>query len=191
MTPTEKNAALEALIQPLNTAKYEIDCLWGHIDSTLDSFRHDYGSLDLTPDFQRGHVWTAQQQTHFLENIFRGVVSSAGLLIQFNCPNWDNPAYQGELPRGMQCIDGLQRLTAIRHFMAGGITPFGLTLADLQGSRYSPQGALYRIKIAIHNFGSRADLLAHYLALNAGGTPHSADEIERVRSLLADAQPRH
>jgi hypothetical protein len=31
----------------------------------------------------------------------------------------------------------------------------------------------------------RADVLRYYLSMNAGGTPHSEAEIERVRGLLA------
>ncbi|EJH4818704.1 hypothetical protein LDZ95_23610 [Pseudomonas aeruginosa] len=46
------------------------------------------------------------------------------------------------------------------------------------------------MKIAIHDFTRRADLLDHYLSINAGGTPHSADEIERVRGLLAQAKAK-
>lgn len=38
--------------------------------------------------------------------------------------------------------------------------------------------------MAIHTFTRRADLLQHYLDLNTGGTPHSAEEIARVRGLL-------
>ncbi|MEN1450680.1 hypothetical protein, partial [Pseudomonas aeruginosa] len=58
--------------------------------------------------------------------------------------------------------------------------------------RAGPAGMLMRIhmKIAIHDFTRRADLLDNYLSINAGGTPHSADEIERVRGLLAQAKAK-
>lgn len=44
------------------------------------------------------------------------------------------------------------------------------------------------MKVAIHDFTKRAELLENYLSINAGGTPHSAEEIARVRAMLANAQ---
>lgn len=183
----QRSRALDSIIHPLRTACYEVDHDWRSIDRALQGYAQDYGGLDLVPDFQRGHVWTPDQQRHFIENALRGVISSSGFLLQFNCPNWENFNYTGDLPRGFQCIDGLQRLTAVREFMAGRVRPFGLTPDDLNCSRYSVRGSTYRFRLAIHDFTTRADLLQHYLDLNAGGTPHSAAEIERVRALKAAA----
>jgi hypothetical protein len=39
-------------------------------------------------------------------------------------------------------------------------------------------------KWRIYELPTRADVLRYYLAMNAGGTPHPAAEIERVRVLL-------
>ena len=183
-----KNADLEAIIRPLRTASYEVDMEWHFFDRQIDNIGADYGGLELNPDFQRGHVWTPSQQQHFIENVLRGVVTSAGFHIQFNCANWDNVDYVGDLPRGLQCLDGLQRITAVRDFLAGKVKPFGLSATDLAGSRFSPRRGYYRFRVAVHNFERKADLLAHYLDLNAGGTPHSSDELERVRAMLAASQ---
>ena len=190
-----KNADFEAIIRPLRTASYEVDMEWHCFDRQIESIGADYGGLELEPDFQRGHVWTHAQQQHFIENVLRGVVTSAGFHVQFNCPNWDNVDYAGDLPRGLQCLDGLQRITAVRDFLAGKVKPFGLSVSDLAGSRFSPRRSYYRfspsrsyyrfLRVSIHNFERKADLLAHYLDLNAGGTPHSAEDLERVRAMLA------
>lgn len=182
-----KNAEFEAIIRPLRTASYEVDMEWSYFDRQIESIGADYGGLEMNPDFQRGHVWTPEQQQHFIENVLRGVVSSSGFHVQFNCPNWDNDRYNGDLPRGMQCIDGLQRITAVREFLAGNVKPFGLTAKELEGSRFSPKRGSYRFRVAVHNFEKKADLLAHYLDLNAGGTPHSAEELDRVRAMLEDS----
>lgn len=179
----EKSASLAKLIRPLRTAAYEVDSMWRDFDAWINNLARDYGGLDLNPDFQRGHVWTSQQQQHFVENTLRGVISSSGFLLQFNCPNWDNDRYAGDLPRGLQCIDGLQRITAIQGFLAGTVKPFGLHVGDLENSTFSVRRHMYRFRVAIHNFERRADLLQHYLDLNAGGTPHSQAEIVRVREL--------
>ena len=142
--------------------------------------------LDLCPDFQRGHVWSAEQQRHFIENCLRAVVPTSAFLIQFNCSEWGDPDPESDLPVGLQCVDGLQRYTAVTEFVKGNVKPFGFTANELAGTQFSPKRMC--MKVAIHGFTKRADLLSQYLALNAGGTPHSAAEIARVRALLAEAQ---
>lgn len=179
----KRSEELASIIKPLRTARYEVDHEWRGLQKALDGYCKDYGGLELNPDFQRGHVWTAEQQRHFIENILRGVVASSGFLIQFNCPNWELESYRGDLPQGFQCIDGLQRLTAVQGFMDGVVRPFGLHHEDLNGSRFSMRGSSFRFRFAVHDFQSRADLLQHYLDLNAGGTPHTTAEIDRVRKL--------
>lgn len=182
----QRTEALSQIIRPLRTARYETDVMFRDIESSLDSYGRDWGGLDLTPDFQRGHVWSPAQQCHYIENILRGVVGVAGLTIQLNCPNWEVSDYEGDLPLGMQCIDGLQRLTAVRQMMAGQIKPFGLSLQDLHGSSFALTRNFYCIRLAVHDFESRADLLQHYIDINSGGTAHSPQEIERVSQMLLD-----
>lgn len=178
-----KNAELDAIIRPLPRAVYEVDMEWRYFIDGFEEWAADYGVLEMNPDFQRGHVWTPDQQRHYIENIMRGVVTSGGMHIQFNCPNWDNDKYEGDLPRGLQCIDGLQRITAVREYLEGRVKPFGLSLDEIKGSRYAPVRGVYRFRVGIHAFEKKSELLAHYLALNAGGTPHSAEEIARVRAM--------
>ncbi len=177
---------LDALIRPLGTARYGCDYPFNDLEEALRRYERDFG-LNLMPDFQRGHVWSQEQQQHYIENIMRGVIPQGTLLIQFNAPHWDESDYEGDLPREMQIIDGLQRLTAIRKFLAGEVRPFGLGLEDLSGTRYAVTRTVWHVRFAVHTFQSRAELISHYLALNAGGTPHSTSEIERVRNLLAEA----
>lgn len=110
----------------------------------------------------------------------------AFLLAQFNCSEWGDPDPESDLPVGLQCVDGLQRYTAVTEFVKGNVKPFGFTANELAGTQFSPKRMC--MKVAIHGFTKRADLLSQYLALNAGGTPHSAEEIARVRALLAEAQ---
>ncbi len=174
------------IVRPLHTAKWQADYRWDSLEKSLANLGNDYGGLELNPDFQRGHVWTAFQQAHYIENCMRGIVASSGFLIQLNCADWGEPDPESDLPKGLQCVDGLQRYTAVTEFVKGNVKPFGFTAQELSGTQFSPK-RIY-MKVAIHGFTKRADLLAHYLALNAGGTPHSAEEIERVRGLLAQAQ---
>ena len=184
----ERDSLLVGLIRPLATAKWACDYGWDYLEQALAGFEQDYG-LNLEPDFQRGHVWTPEQQAHYIENVYRRVIPHEAMLIQFSCPHFENWDYEGDLPREMQIVDGLQRLTAVRKFLAGEVRPFGLSVADLAGSSYDARRQLYRLRIAVHTFQTRQDLLQHYLDVNVGGTPHAVSEIDRVRGLLAAAKP--
>ncbi|MDD5191477.1 MAG: DUF262 domain-containing protein, partial [Dehalococcoidales bacterium] len=148
--------------------------MFHYVEKALEDFEKADG-LELIPDFQRGHVWTREQQERWIEAVIRGAISSAGLTLQFNAPNWnqlDNKE-KGDLPPQITCIDGLQRLTAIRLFVAGKINAFGLTVDKFAGTSYDIRR--YRFKVAIHEFKNRAEVLDYYLDLNAGGTPHPAE----------------
>jgi hypothetical protein len=186
---TQRAQKLAQLVKPLENPRYEVDFSWRYLSKALADFEKDYG-MELIPDFQRGHVWTADQQRLYIENTMRGVVSTAGMVIQFNCRNWHETrqAKDTDLPEGLMCIDGLQRLTAVREYIAGNVKPFGMAVDEWDGTTWDVHRVQFRLKFAIYDFQYRSDVLDHYLALNAGGTPHSAEEIERVRGLRAAAQ---
>lgn len=179
---------LNTIIRPLRAVRWAADFRWDSLERALTDLGEEYGGLELNPDFQRGHVWTPEQQTHFIENCLRGVVPDSGKFVQFNSPEFgDEDDPEADLPRSLQCVDGLQRLTAIMEYVKGNIKPFGFTAEQLLPTAYSPRRMF--LKIGIHAFTRRAQLLTHYLDINAGGTPHSAEEIERVRGLLAALKP--
>jgi len=180
-------AELNAIVRPLAAANYEVDYDWRGCERMLQWLAEGTGQpVELVPDFQRGHVWTPGQQQHFIENVLRGVVSQAGLTIRFNAPSWEGSP-TGDLSSQVVCIDGLQRLTAVRGFIRGEVRPFGLAAEEFNDSGYRVLGpaSRYRFRVAVHTFQQRADLLQHYLDINAGGTPHSEGEIARVRGLLS------
>lgn len=136
--------------------------------------------LQLNPDFQRGHVWTEAQQVAYVEYFLRG--GRTGMVIYFNKPDWRTSPETDY--NDFVCVDGLQRLTALRRFLAGEITAFGQYRADfgqaIQMARHSDS-----LRLNINSLQTREQVLTWYLQMNAGGTPHTAEEIERVRALLA------
>jgi len=182
MSPAELEE-LTKQIRPMPRAKHEVDCFLTYIETELGIYEQEYG-LELVPDFQRGHKWTQEQQEHFVESVIRGAITTAGLLIQFNCPSLEQSTKVGDLPRTMQCVDGLQRLTALRRYVAGEIKAFGRYAAELEKTPFDARR--YNIRIAMHSFQTRVELLQYYLDLNAGGTPHAPEELDRVRALLAE-----
>lgn len=181
-----KDKALYGLVRPQPTAVYTVDVRLDGLEAFLAGQERDMatmgGRLELEPDFQRGHVWNDVQRVHYVENLLRG---SAPRLIRFNAADWSGRGVRGDLPaHHLQCIDGLQRLTALRRFLAGELRLFGSSVGvgDLKGTPFDP--GRFTLQVAVHEFASRADLLQFYLDLNSGGTVHADAELERVRGLL-------
>lgn len=136
-----KDQALYSLIRPQPKASYTVDIPFNQIEpffadqlTTLPSLG---GSFELEPDFQRGHVWTDAQRIAYVEAVLRG---TAPTRILFNCPGWyRSHTGGGDIPEHtFQCVDGLQRLTSVRKFLAGEFTIFGsLSADDLKGTPFA------------------------------------------------------
>ena len=191
---SEKERELYRLVRPLRRATYRVDVPMGVVEDTLATFERDAkarkGNLELNPDFQRGHVWTQDKQVAYIENLFRGV---APRNIRFNCAGWQqSEAEPGDLnPGDIVCVDGLQRLTAVRDFLDGKITIFdGKTREDLAGTGFdvSRLGSGWSLSMEMFQITNRADLLQFYLDINRGGVVHSDDELSRVQDLLEKAK---
>lgn len=183
--------ALYLRIRPHPTSQYAADVFISELERYLAGLQKDAmqqgGQLELVPDFQRGHVWTEVQQIAYVEAMIAGRVTCR---IMLNGPGFNSLQLgkpEGDIhPHLMQCIDGLQRLTAVRRFMAGEFTVFGdLHAADLVGTPFDPRRI--RVRFEIFGFARRAELLEFYLQLNAGGTPHTDEELARVEHLLHEA----
>ena len=100
----------------INSPNYQINVPWKGIERTLKSW-NELNTLDLNPDFQRGHVWTRTKQIEFVEFCLRGGRSSRVIL--FNNPGWMNK-FEGALV----LVDGKQRLEAVRKFMRNKLPIF-------------------------------------------------------------------
>ena len=135
-----------------------------------------YAGLQLNPDFQRGHVWTTEQQESYIEFILMG--GKTGKNFYFNAPNWP------EIREGDNyvCVDGLQRITAIQRFHNNEIKAFGNYHKDFTGPVRLDQW----VSVYINNLKTRKDVLKWYIEMNSGGTPHTKEELERVKQLLLD-----
>ena len=56
---------------------YEVSMPLLHAVSTITRWEKDeFLELQLNPDFQRGHVWSEEQQVSFIEYLLKGVSSS-------------------------------------------------------------------------------------------------------------------
>ncbi len=157
-------------IPQLPSPHYRVDVVW----DLLEEWLAGHEELNLSPDFQRGHVWTDEQQTAYLEWVIRG--GESGKEIHFNHPNWMTN-WKGE----MVIVDGLQRLTAVRRWLKNEVRTFGLYRRDFT-DKFLPLNLSFSVRIC--NLKTREEILKWYLDFNSGGTPHRAEEIQRVRDLL-------
>ena len=155
-------------------AHYEVDVEWKYLEDHLVRWQTDMG-LNLDPDYQRAHVWTETQQRLFVEHILQG--GEVGLTLIFNHEDWDG--MRDGAP--FTLLDGKQRLTAARKFMADELAVFGRTLSQWSGSIRMVQG---RFRFRVLSLKTREEVLRLYLSINAGGTPHTAEELAKVRAML-------
>lgn len=161
-------------------AHYEIDVSWGSLEHTLEDWgdrTNGMGGIDLSPDYQREHVWTREQQIAYVEYQLGG--GEVGKQIIWNSPDWGR-TYR----RPTELVDGKQRLEAVRAFMRNDLPAFGHVFADYTDSLRFIHGFRFRVV----SLETRAEILQLYLNINAGGTPHTSTELDRVRSLLRAAQ---
>lgn len=152
---------------------YATDCPILRLDKWVREMEEDMG-LNLCPDFQRGHVWTKAQQERYIEFLLRD--GRTGRDIYFNCPSWHTQISEGAYNEFV-CVDGLQRITAIRRFTADEIKAFGSFFSEYEDNK---RNALNTVRLHVNDLKTEREVLTWYIEMNTGGTPHSAKEIARV-----------
>lgn len=157
------------------SAAYCIDVPWIILESTLREWEK-WTPIDIDPDYQRAHVWTKGQQIRYVEYIMRG--GHAAKEIYWNCAGWPNGLKLHGTP--MELVDGKQRLTAVRRFLANDLPVFGFFKDQI--TKFP--GLDLALKFYVNNLETRKEVLQWYLDLNEGGTPHTEDELAKVRALL-------
>ncbi|MDV3428798.1 MAG: DUF262 domain-containing protein [Bacillota bacterium] len=135
--------------------------------------------LQLNPDFQRGNVWTEQQQIAYIEYLIKG--GKSAITVYFNQPGWQRD-YKGEFV----CVDGLQRITAMQKFLNNKIKIFGHYLNEYEDSKILLRKLI--IKVNINNLQTKKEVLQWYLDMNTGGTVHSEKEIDKVKNMINELE---
>lgn len=136
--------------------------------------------LDLAPDFQRSFVWKNKQQVRLVESILLGIPLPAFYFNQ-------------DKTGAHQVIDGVQRLTTIKHFMSDQLLlkeEYLESLGVLKGLSFSTLDPATRRRF------SNTQIVAHVIEpqtpdavkydifnrVNTGGSPLSAQEIRHCMS---------
>lgn len=154
---------------------YSINVSWDFLLEHLKRQQNKkLASLELNPDFQRGHVWTEEQQIDYVE--YKLADGPGAEIINFNCVGWMT-TFEGPYV----CVDGLQRITAVQAFLENKIKAFGHFYSE-----FEDQHQLSRIYFIfnINNLKTRKEVLTWYLEVNHQGTPHTKKELDKVRDLL-------
>lgn len=158
-----------------NRANYHVDVGFKYFSKTIQDYMDEF-DLILNPEFQRGHVWTQEQQEKYIEYVLRG--GTSGKEIFFNKPSWHCKAKTDY--DDFVCVDGLQRITAIMKFQANEIKAFGLYYNE-----FVDKPTNITLSIWINDLQYEKDVLQWYIEMNEGGTPHTKGEIQRVKDMLA------
>lgn len=134
-------------------------------------------NIDLDPDFQRGRVWSEQNQSDFV-----GFFLSGGMVPPVVV--WDRP-----YPENMVVVDGKQRLTSLLNW-ADGLIPAHIESEKIFVNDLDPEEfrlwtstASGPAVVLLYIAGSRKEVLDLYLRLNGCSVPHTKEEIARVRAL--------
>lgn len=147
-----------------------------YLETKINDEIRDYG-LQLNPDFQRGNVWTEEQQIAFVEYLLRG--GQSGRDVYFNNPSWHS-GKGGEYV----CVDGLQRITALLRFVKNEIPAFGNLYSEYEDPRILSMR--YGILWHVNELQTKKEVLTWYLEMNDGGTVHTKEELEKVRRMIND-----
>lgn len=157
---------------------YSINLSWNYLEDYLkrqmdeEDARDGLSKLNLNPDFQRGHVWTKDQQISYVEFILAG--GSSGRNIYFNHPGW-----MGSFKGDYVLVDGLQRITAALAFLRNEIKAYGSYYKDYQDRLHDEVDFI----VNVAKLKTKAEVLDWYILMNTGGTPHSKEEIEKVKKI--------
>lgn len=151
--------------------------------------------IDLTPPYQRGQVWTEDQQIALIRSWITGTPTGVVILNDRATPEWkdangydptecDEPTYA--------CIDGQQRITAARAWFGNelAVPASWFAPADVTATEDTDDGPYVRWSGLTlprqRHFANRAHLTlatarvatiqeeaAIYLLVNGGGTPQA------------------
>lgn len=160
----------------VEAGNYEIDVFVDSLEETLKHYGERYG-IDLTPRWQRDRVWTEEQQIAYVEFFLRG--GKTARVIYFNSPAFGDDE-RGDLDDTLLCVDGLQRLTAIRRFLNNEIPVFDHYYNQFEDSL----GMRRTLRFNINCLKTEKEVMEWYVQFNSGGVVHTKEEIARVQAMI-------
>ncbi len=159
----------ETMSSPLSTLRTSRERLDGTLDRQGWTGRRVLGMK--IPDWQRGDVWTGEQEVRFIESLYLG--ASIG---QYMLNEHQDDGLSGFV------LDGQQRLLAIERYWEGR---FGIPgedgrtwfWTDLDPATEHPHLLRIQFPYLLTRYGSEAQMQDAYNRHNAGGTPHGPEDL--------------
>lgn len=172
--PEFSRKSLREIVGLFPRACYQVDCNWKYLEKMIADQKKELG-LDIDPVFQRAHVWTEKQQIDYVEYSMLGGELAKSLT--FAAVGWRSISNLS----WYALVDGKQRLEAVRKYLRNELPVFGRLYADHDDVGFSlPCSFGWRVV----EVDSPRDCAKIYLALNRGGTPHTAEDIAKAEQAL-------
>nr|WP_193069032.1 DUF262 domain-containing protein [Pseudomonas fluorescens] len=132
----------------------------------------------VLPDWQRAECWDREKKVSFIEGVFLGF--GTGFLV-VNGREWEGDSAK-PAPMAGWLLDGQQRVSAVRDFLAGEFPIFG----DIYWPDIPRADQMRRFlhhpfpQMEIEYIGDELTLKSLYKRLNKGGVPHTEADMARV-----------
>jgi hypothetical protein len=152
----------------LNFSQRQLDCLL---------LAYYTWNLDMSPEYQRGNVWTQQDKELLIESIFENRDIGKFVIVM-------HPFSKDRTAPHAEILDGKQRLSTLVEFFENRLTYKGLRFHDMH---WRDQNHVSRYAISYAELGektTRAQKLQYFLKLNVSGVPQDPDHIKHVQQLL-------
>lgn len=161
-----------SLARPWDPTKIRVQTKTFSLRQVIDDI--DDGSIDVTPDFQRGYVWKDRQQTRLVESVLLGIPLPAFY-------------FDADEESRFKVVDGVQRLTTIREYATDR---FQLSrdleyLREMAGKYFkdlnpSLRRRFHQTQIVVHVIEPTSPPEVKFdifKRINTGGTPLNSQEI--------------
>lgn len=155
--------------------------IW-YSNTTISSLLHKmfYFGCDMNPEYQRGNVWTVEQEEKLIDSIFKQINIGAFVFVE---KDW---ACNGDVVDDMyEILDGKQRLTAILHFVEGKIKYNGLCYHEM--SRYNQfffeDTQILMGELKFRDGYDKKKVLENFIRLNECGSTVDSSVIEKAKEI--------
>jgi hypothetical protein len=134
-----------------------------------------YFGTDANPDYQRGYVWSEEDEVRLIDSLFQGRDIGKFVFVKYPWPRNDD-----------EVLDGKQRLNTLVRFITNQFKYKGLYWNQI--GKFDRDQFENRIVQYVEIDGkdlTEADKLEIFLSVNAAGVPQSEDHLTAVRAKLA------
>jgi len=154
---------------------YHVNIGIGWLNEAIEQY-----SIDLDPPYQRGYIWTEEQESKFVGACLENYNTIPPFWF-----NWKNKEFERD---SCEVVDGKQRIKASLRWINNEIIaqcPCGIKVwyknLDTIDLRNISTGVMFNWNFV--DLG-RIAVMQFYIRLNCGGTIHTEEELSKVRKLI-------